>query len=41
MLNPTKSDFIAKRFHPPKVDLSRRQADLTEKSSCVATAFFW
>ena len=39
-LLPAKRDFIAQRFHPPKVDLSRRQADFIEKSTCICKCFF-
>ena len=34
--NPTKSDFIAKRFHPTQVGFLPPSADLVEKSTCFA-----
>ena len=43
--NPTKSDFIAKRFHPTQVGFLPPSADLVEKSThCLGRqmcAFFW
>ena len=43
--NPTKSDFIAKRFHPTQVGFLPPSADLVEKSThCLGIqmcAFFW
>ena len=43
--NPTKSDFIAKRFHPTQVGFLPPSADLVEKSThCLSRqmcAFFW
>ena len=42
---PTKSDFIAKRFHPTQVGFLPPSADLVEKSThCLGRqmcAFFW
>ena len=44
-LIPTKSDFIAKRFHPTQVGFLPPSADLIEKSThCLdrqMCAFFW
>ena len=43
--NPTKSDFIAKRFHPTQVGFLPPSADLVEKSThCLGRqmcVFFW
>ena len=43
--NPTKSDFIAKRFHPTQVGFLPPSADFVEKSThCLGRqmcAFFW
>jgi len=36
-----KADFIAKRFHPPKVDFFRRRRISLKKALARASAFFW
>ena len=38
---PAKRDFIAKRFHPPKVDFFRRRRISLKKALALASAFFW
>ena len=41
-INPAKQDFIAKRFHPPKVDFFRgRRISLKKALAKKASAFFW
>ncbi|MBQ4116650.1 MAG: hypothetical protein IJD37_04675, partial [Clostridia bacterium] len=38
---PTKSDFIAKRFHPTQVGFIPPTADLAEKSKSYDLLFSW